>query len=61
MMNSFNLTLSKKHFICPSILNERKITGNSAEAVLAAHDCSQLNNIQTCSRTAKMVVIRVIF
>ena len=22
MMNSFNLTLSEKHFICPSILND---------------------------------------
>ena len=22
MMNSFNLTLSRKHFICPSILND---------------------------------------
>ena len=36
MMNSFNLTLSEKHFICPSILND-SFAGDSNLTVINNH------------------------
>ena len=35
MMNSFNLALSGKHFVCPSILNDSFVAGRLCPAELS--------------------------